>query len=75
MVLNQIENDKTALLAGNMNIDIMKFPNEDVVSYVTTLMSYGYLPYITIPSRITNFSITCIDQIFVRLCRREKYLT
>ena len=61
MVLNQIDNDKTTVLAGDMNIAIIKFSNEDV--------SYGYLPYITIPFRITNFSMTCIDHIFVRLSR------
>ena len=74
MVLNQIDNDKTTVIAGDINIDIIKFSNEDVVSYVTTLMSYGYLPYITIPSRITNFSMTCIDHIFIRFSRREKIL-
>ena len=58
-----------------MNIDIIKFSNEDVVSYITTLMSYGYLPYITIPSRITNSSMTCIRNSFVRLSRREKMLS
>ena len=73
-VLNQIDNDKTTVLAGDMNIDIIEFSNEDVVSYVTTLMSYGYLPYITLPSRITDFSMTCIDHIFARLNRREKVL-
>ena len=73
-VLNHIDNDKTTVLVGDMNIDIIKFSNEDVVSYVTTLMSYGYLPYITLPSRITDFSMTCIDHIFVRLNRREKVL-
>ena len=29
-------------------------------------MSYGYLPYITLPTRITDFSATCIDHIFIR---------
>ena len=73
-VLDQIGNDKTTVLAGDMNIEIIKFSNEDVVSYVTTLISYGYLPYITLPSRITDFSMTFIDHIFVRLKRREKVL-
>ena len=74
IILNQIDNDETTGLAEDINIDIIKFSNEDVVSYVTTLMSYGYLPYITIPFRITHFSMTCIDHIFVRLSRREKIL-
>ena len=41
MVLNQIANDKTTVLAADMNIHIIKFSNEDVVSYVITLISYG----------------------------------
>ena len=57
-----------------MNIDIINLSNEDVVSCVTTLIPYGYLPYITIPSCITNFPMTCIDHIFVRLARKEKIL-
>ena len=28
--------------------------------------NYGYLPYITLPTRITDFSATCIDHIFIR---------
>ena len=55
-----------------MNIDIIKFSNEDVVSYMTTLMSYRFLPYVTLPSRITNFSMTCIDYIFIRLSHKDK---
>ena len=74
IVLNQVHNDKTTVLTGDINIDIIKFSNEDVVTYMTTLMSYGYLPYITIPSRITYSSMTCIDHIFIRLARREKVL-
>ena len=74
LVLNQIGNDKTTVLAGDMNIDITKFSNEDVVSYVTTLMSFGYLPYITIPSHLTNFLMMYIDHIFLRLSCREKIL-
>ena len=74
MVLNQIDNDETTVLIGDMSIDIIKFSNEDVVSCVATLMSYGYLPYITIPFRTTNFSMTCIGHIFVRLSRSEKIL-
>ena len=38
-VLNKIDNGKTTVLDGDMNIDIIKFSNEDVVSYMTTLMS------------------------------------
>ena len=29
-------------------------------------MSYGYLPYVTLPTSIADFSATCIDHIFIR---------
>ena len=35
-------------------------------------MSYRFLPYVTLPSRITNFSMTWIDHIFVRLSHKYK---
>ena len=70
-VLNKIDNGKTTVLAGDVNIDIIKFSNEDVVSYMTTLMSYRFLQYVTLPSRITYFSMTCMDHIFVRLSHKD----
>ena len=72
IVLYKIANGKITVLAGDLNIDTIKFSNEDVVSYMTTLMSYRFLPYVTLPSRITNFSMTCIDHIFVRLSHKDK---
>ena len=53
LVLHKIDTNRTTVLAGDINIDIIKFSNEDVVSYVSTLMSFKYIPYITQPSRIT----------------------
>ena len=73
-VLNQVDNEKTTVFTGDINIDIIQFSNEDVVTYMTTLMFYGYLPYITIPLSITYSSMTCIDHIFIKLARREKVL-
>ena len=35
-------------------------------------MSYGYLPYITLPSRITEYSATCIDHIFIRYAKNSR---
>ena len=47
-------NGKTScILAGDINIDIIKFENEGTMNYLTTLFSYRFLPYITLPSRIS----------------------
>ena len=34
--------------------------------YLTTLLSNRFLPFITLPTRITDFSATCVDHIFVK---------
>ena len=41
---------------------------------MSTMMSYRYLPYVTLPTRITQFSTTCIDHIFVKKSHKEKVL-
>ena len=56
----------TAILSGDISIDLIKFNLEDNYQYVSTVMSYGYLPYITLLTRIIDFSAICIDHIFIR---------
>ena len=73
-VLHKIYANRTTILAGDINIDIIKFSNEDVVSYVSTLMSFKYLPCITVPSRITQHSTTCIDHMFMKTSKKDKVL-
>ena len=59
--------DRRVVIAGDMNIDVIRISeNEGTLLYVTTLLSYKYLPYITMPTRITSHSATCIDHIFVK---------
>ena len=57
-----------------MNIDIIKFTNIDVISYMTTTMAYEYLKHITFPSRIIQLSTTCIDHIFMKKSNQVKIL-
>ena len=73
-VLHKINTNNPCVLAGDMNIDIIKFSNEDVTAYMSTLMSSKYLPYITVPSRITQLSTTCIDHIFMKISHKDKVL-
>ena len=70
--LENIGNDVTTILTGDLNIDIIKIENEITLEYVSTLMSYGYLPYITLPSRITEYSATCIDHIFIKYAKNSR---
>ena len=70
--LENIGDDVTTILTGDLNIDIIKIKNEITLEYVSTLMSYGYLPYITLPSRITEYSATCIDHIFIKYAKNSR---
>ena len=70
--LENISNDITAILTGDLNIDIIKVENEITLEYVSTLMSYGYLPYNTLPSRLTEYSAICIDHIFMKYARNSR---
>ena len=68
--LEQIKDDNTSIVAGDLNIDIIHF---HVGEYITTLMSAKYLPYIVLPTKLTHHSTTCIDHIFVRNNERYGY--
>ena len=70
--LININGNASCILAGDINIDIIKFENEGTMNYLTTLFSYRFLPYITLPSRITSFSATRIDHIFVRIADKKR---
>ena len=65
--LDKINNKNTVILAGDMNIDLIKFDNHYHFEYATNLFSRGFLPSITIPTRITAHTATCIDHIFVQV--------
>ena len=70
--LDKIPDGISAILAGDINIDIIKYNNEETVHYLTTLLSCRFLPYITLPTRITEYSATCIDHIFVKLSKTSR---
>ena len=72
--LEKIGDKVTVILAGDINIDLIKFDNEDTLMYLTIMMSYRYLPYITLPTRLTDFSATCIDHIFVKFSTNNLFL-
>ena len=64
--LELIDKKCTTIVAGDTNIDLIKFEQDDNFNYATTMFAMGYLPYITLPTRITSHSATCIDHIFVK---------
>ena len=73
--LTKLDDRKNAILAGDMNIDLIKYTNESVTSYMSTMMSYRYSPYVTPPTRITQFSTTFIGHVFMKKSNKGKILS
>ena len=72
--LDKLGPNTTSILTGDINIDIIKFENDETCNYLSTLLSHRYLPYITLPTRITTFSATCIDHVFIKPARNNPSL-
>ena len=51
------------IVGGDMDSDIVRLLNEDVITNMSIEVSYRYLPYITLPSRIAQLSTTCTDNV------------
>ena len=50
---------------GDFNIDLFKFQRHDKTKYVVeSMLTTGYLPVITKPTRITDHSATLLDQLY-----------
>ena len=57
-----------AILVGDFNYDLLKIKeNIHINNFFDTLLSNGFIPKITLPTRITHQSKTLIDNCFVRL--------
>ena len=65
MTIGKLKNYVTVILARDIIIDIIKFENEQTMAYLTTLLSNYFLAFIMLLIRITDFSSTCIDHIFL----------
>lgn len=56
------------LLAGDFNVDLLQIKYKPIFSeYLDTLISNGFFPCITLPTRIANRSCTLIDNILCNL--------
>ena len=65
--LNKIDKKPTCILAGDINIDLLKTQNNNVNKYIETLLEFNFTPCITIPTRLTETSATVIDHINIRV--------
>jgi hypothetical protein len=58
--------NKLFFLTGDFNIDLLSYHSRNATTdFVNLLMSHGFLPSITLPTRITQKSSTLLDNIFI----------
>ena len=74
-ILTKLDDKKNVILAGDINTNLIKHTNENVISYMSTMMSCRYLPYVALPTRITQFSTTLIDHSFVKKSYKDKVIS
>ena len=57
--------DKTIVLLGDFNIDLLKYDtNKDSTAFLDLMYTNFLLPYVTTPTRVTSHSETLSDNIF-----------
>ena len=60
------DENKNIILTSDMNINLLQTSNHNPTSYYyDTLLSCGFLPKITAPTRVTHNTATLIDHIFI----------
>ena len=64
--LTKINNEKKeCYISGDFNIDLLKYnTNSKYNEFFNTMTSFGFLPHILQPTRITDYSSTVIDNIY-----------
>ena len=68
--ISHINDDTLALIIGDININLMSEDNVKVQTYINNYLEKNFIPCITLPTRITNYSATLIDHIFIKTPRK-----
>src|SRR3989442_8260042 len=72
--MHNSNNKKNILITADWNLDLLKL-NTDVRinQFLNNMMSFGLLPSITVPTRITEHSATLLDNIFTNYSHEHFY--
>ena len=72
--MKSINSNKTLYMCGDFNIDLLKHNNhKNTKVFLEMMYSYGMLPLINKPTRVTENSATLIDNIFTNNCFKSHY--
>ena len=67
-IVSRLRNCKNVVLTGDFNINLLNFKVNNAVSeYLDSIISNGYLPKITVPTRLTQRHGTLIDNFLVKV--------
>ena len=64
--LSKCDNNRTVIYAADSNINLINYEKSCTENFLTMMLDNKFLPYITLPTRITDTTATCIDHIFVK---------
>ena len=67
VTFNKIAKNETCVITGDMNINLLNIDGAITTDYISSVMSHGFIPYITRPTRITEYTATLIDHLFIKL--------
>ena len=63
--MNQVaKGNKELYICGDFNFDLLKVDSNHNTQHFNLLCSYGFLPHILQPTRVTDNTATVIDNIF-----------
>ena len=75
-ILNDFRNNKEVLVCGDFNIDLLKHKvNYHINDFFEMMIANGYLPSITLPTRLTYHTGTLIDNIFIKITDNHSHTT
>ena len=68
------EENKEVYISGDFNIDLLKYESEPKYQeFYHLLVSNGFLPQITLPTRITDTTMSLIDNIYTNSLSQDTY--
>ena len=57
--------NKSSVISGDFNLNLIKYPqNRGVKQFLENILSNNFIPHITLPTRVTEKSVTLIDKMF-----------
>ena len=69
-IISQINDNTLAIVLGDVNINLLSEDNDKVNTYLNNYLTKNFIPCITLPTRITDHSISLIDHIFIKMPKK-----